>query len=192
MDERRRYFRVTDEVGLAHCVMPGAPVEGSREINDRFAESAFLQLESRLASILEPLRSSQPLIHEALDLFNKKINLVLSLGKNFSGEQTDLPLRFCQVSLSACGIAFRASAPSAPGTLLQLDLLILSSNLRLRLATQVVGCDSVSESHEAPVWLIRGDFVALDDGQQELLVQHVMKSQSQELKRRREARERGQ
>ncbi len=191
MNERRRYFRVTDEVGLACRLMPEAPVPGASPMDRRFAEAEMLKLESAVVSTLETLRASQPAVHELLELFNRKINLALSLGKSLAGDDEGAPLRHHEVSLSACGIGFKAASAWPVGSLLQLDMMILSSNLRLRLATVVVGCEQVSEPHETPLWLVRGDFVNMEEEVQEMLVQHVMKRQSVELRRRREARERG-
>ncbi|WP_369601466.1 PilZ domain-containing protein [Hahella sp. SMD15-11] len=184
--ERRRYFRVADQVGLVwRRLADGESWEARQPLQ---ASDVLMRLENEISALFESLRSTQPAVLEILELFNRKINLALSLDTR--KEQEQLMARIKPVSLSACGIAFTASEPVPVGARLAMQLTLFPGNITLDLMGTVVARDQHSGREDEP-WVIRADFGNIDSERQEILIQHVIRAQSRELRARREAREAG-
>ena len=99
----------------------------------------------------------------------------------------------CSVSLSACGIAFWTQEAIPLGSELKLEVTLLPSHLHLALGGVVIDCfdnfRATEELAEDGRYLLRIDFKNMEDELQEVLIQHVLKCQSRDLRERREARE---
>ncbi|RMF15043.1 MAG: hypothetical protein D6758_10405 [Gammaproteobacteria bacterium] len=184
-DERRRYFRVADQVGLVwRQLADDEPWEHGRTFE---ASDVLMRLENQISALFESMRTSQPAVLEVLELFNRKINLALSLRVN----EGDEPMtRLKSVSLSACGIAFTSDRPVPVGARLAMQLTLFPGNVTLPLLGAVVARDQHGGTDEEP-WVIRADFTGIDAEHQEVLIQHVIRAQGRALKARREAREAG-
>ncbi len=192
--ERRRYFRVTDEIGLKYVV--AEPVRTDEAVVEPGVRlrSDILALEGRIRAGLENLKSHGNPVAATLELINRKINLLFAEELPGSIEEQESVVR--SVSLSACGIAFRACAPLATGASLKLEVTLLPSHLRLDLRGLVIECADLGlPVHPAPDeagderYLLRIDFTDLLEDAQEVLIQHVLKCQTRDLRQRREARE---
>ena len=59
------------------------------------------------------------------------------------------------------------------------------NNIRLNLMAAVIGCDQYQEDDGKTRYLIRANFIDISDASQEVLVQHVIKRQAQQLKQQR-------
>ena len=185
-NERRRYFRVTDLVGLRYRFLSEGETDLAVQAQPTSLKSLLSQIEHQISTDLTVIKNSHPEIHNILDLFNQKINLAFGHGLA-SGEQDDLEqsTSACQVNLSACGIAFPADQGAVLNQHVHLELTLYPSNTRLQLLGAVIASDSLSERIEGNAWVIRADFVNLSEVDQEMLVQHVIKRQVQVLKEQR-------
>lgn len=192
--ERRRYFRVTDNVGLYYELLDD--VEDSYvdpSVARRKSEAA--RLEQQILLKIEQLKSTHNDVVPVLELLNRKINL--SLSSNYFSDTAFIGhsgQSYIDVSLSACGIAFPSSQAIGVGESLKLGITLYPSNISLNISAMVVGCDELTleDEHESDsdhsVHLIRADFTTLSEPDQEILVQHVVRRQSQLLKEQRESR----
>lgn len=181
--ERRRYFRVTDLVGLRYRFLSEGETDLAVQAQPTSLKSLLSQIEHQIATDLTVIKNSHPEIHNILDLFNQKINLAFGHGLA-TGEKEDLEqsTSACQVNLSACGIAFPADHSAVLNQHVHLELTLYPSNTRMQLLAAVIASDPLSESIEGKSWMIRADFVNLSEMDQEMLVQHVIKRQVQVLK----------
>lgn len=186
-DERRRYFRVADQLLIGYSVVPEeempAKIRHSPDI------TAIGKLDNLIAESLSRVRVQNPSVAEVLELFNRKINLTLSLDEKRLQTISAVEKGVKEVNLSACGIAFPVLDALSIGCQLHLDITLLPSYINLSVEAQVIACAKHQHPEDGDDYLVRVDFLNLSDVDQELLVQHVIKCQTQELKARREARE---
>ncbi len=188
--ERRRYFRVTDLIGLNYRFLD----EGERELAIRAQptslKSLLVQMDEQIAVSLQSIKNVSSDLHHLLDLFNQKINLAFGHGIAAQSEDYDQAMMACQVNLSACGIAFPANESAPLNQYVMLEITLFPNNVKLQLLGAVISCESHPEATDALPYLIRADFTNISDADQELLVQHVLKRQGQQLKEQREETER--
>ncbi|MFD2229307.1 hypothetical protein [Alkalimarinus sediminis] len=186
--ERRRYFRIVDQVAISYRLL--SEEEGAATgVGINSPAALIVQLENQISASLETLRSVQPQVHELLELFNRKINLVLSLDESISQPESEQQKRSQQVNISACGIAFPSHEQLRPNDKILLDLTLFPSNVCLKLAAAVISSEPLPEPIGEDAYMIRADFVDITTNEQEVLVQHVIKRQTLQLKERREARQ---
>ncbi len=185
--ERRRYFRVSDLVGLNYRLLSEDERELAMDARPSSLKTLLGQIEEQINVALASMKNSSPELHTLLDLYNQKINLAFGHGLADASQETGQSIRACRVNLSACGIAFACDDQPVLNQHMQLDLILYPSNLRLQLIAAVIAC----EAHEGEdgAYLIRADFVNIADADQEMLVQHVIKRQAQQLKEQREEAE---
>lgn len=184
--ERRRYFRVTDLVGLNYRYLS----EGERDLAVAAQPSSLNNLlatmEEEITVILHSIKQDNPELHRLLDLYNQKINLAFGHGLAEQNAVTSNSVRACKVSLSACGIAFPSREEAQLNQMVALDMTLYPSNLRLQLLATVISCESFPQGVTEEPFLVRADFASLSDNDQEMLVQHVIKRQAHQLKGERE------
>lgn len=186
--ERRRYFRIVDQVAISYRLL--SEEEGvATGVGVNSPAALIVQLENQISASLETLRSVQPQVHELLELFNRKINLVLSLDDSISQPDSEQQKRSQQVNISACGIAFPSHEQLRPNDKILLDLTLFPSNVCLKLVAAVIGNELLPEPIGEDAYMIRADFVDITSNEQEVLVQHIIKRQTVQLKERREARQ---
>ena len=182
-NERRRYFRVTDLVGLKCQFL----TEGERDLavqsKPTSLKSLLGQIEEKINTNLATIQNAQPEVHQILDLFNQKINLAFGHGILSSDDLgADDGTRACQVNLSACGIAFPSSESAALNQYVSIELILYPSNSRLELLLAVISCEDFDDDDNQNAYLVRANFVNISDVDQEVLVQHVLKRQVLQLK----------
>ena len=182
-NERRRYFRVTDLVGLKCQFL----TEGERDLAVQSKPTSLKnllgQIESKINTNLATIQNSQPEVYQVLDLFNQKINLAFGHGI-ITNEELDIndATKACKVNLSACGIAFPSSQSAALNQYLSIELTLYPGNSRLELLLAVISCDDFDDEDNQNAYLVRANFVNISDVDQEVLVQHVLKRQVLQLK----------
>jgi len=184
--ERRRYFRVADQLLIGYQRVAEGELKTAVQVTQDV--SLLSQLERQVSENLAKVRLSNPVIAETLELFNRKINLVLSVDERSILTDRATEKSRLDVNLSACGIAFPVAEGFEVGNRLRLDITLLPNYIHLSLEAQVIGVVSFNDLVGDDKLLLRADFIDMSEVDQELLVQHVIKCQAQELKARREAR----
>lgn len=186
-NERRRYFRVTDLVGIHYRFLSENERDRVSMDQQTSLQAVMGQLENEITTVLQSVKSSNPDIYHVLDLFNQKINLAFGHGIADQNLESGTSIRACQVNISACGIAFPVPEAAPLNQYVELDLTLFPSNLRMQLVAAVIACEEYDDQSNDNRYLIRADFVNISDTDQEILVQHVIKRQSQLLKEQRES-----
>jgi len=188
--ERRRYFRVKDDVVLKYrAVAPDeldALIDGLKDGHDSRHSLArdFANTSGQLQPVLRRVKEDQPDIALCLTVLNEKLDVI---ARHLSMQASDLtgePMR--QVDLSAAGMQFEAEEPLPPGTLLEIRMVLYPSFAHIRVVGEVVRCDERTPHGPGMAHRVAIDFRYLDDEDRELLVQHAIKQESRLLRRRRE------
>lgn len=187
-DERRRYFRIDDTVGVAYRILSDAELNSESDGIDS-PISVFTLLSSYDTTVLELLQKigkKDPLMEEVLITLNKKINCVINQLQVDNKLVEKLAHQVQEVNISACGMAFAVEEDIHIGQTLSLDITLHPDNLHVFSYGTVV--------HSEPTAGQKGRFVRvnfhgmrIDD--QEILIQHIVKRQSLQLRYLRESRD---
>ncbi len=192
-EERRRYFRVDDAVSLSYHLVPREELSGRLERLEQDLESDFTIMRSlaaisqQMSGIMHKIESSEPDVADYLKAIDQKIDL---LGRAFLVQNTDLTDQPAEaVNISASGMAFRVKQPVEIGAVLELKILLLPSFTGILTFAEVVACDQGQEDDDGYSHDLRVNFIHLRDDDQDVLIRHVIRRQSEMLRKRREARE---
>lgn len=183
-DDRRRYFRVNDRIAMRFLRVRDDCLS-SPELMLLSVASRLESVERNLQKELNALKDIQPRLVAVLELLDRKLNLVLE-SQDLHANARQPGLLLADVNLSASGIAFPADQVMDIGERLLLELVFYPEEDHLKVMAHAISCAPA----ESGYW-VRADFDNLSESEQELLVQHVLRCQTRELRARREARERG-
>lgn len=177
MDERRRYFRIEDTIGIRYERLTQKQAQERQQalsLGEYAANNDLQDTERQLQLIIDKLRVQNPEISEAIDLLNRKFNLLKN--DTLATEETSKAVR---ASISACGVNFDIEEEFAPQEEVFVDITLLPTDLHIQTIAQVVACSRIEESasEDRGVWSIALDFVGLRPEMEELLVQHLVKRQ---------------
>lgn len=176
-DERRRYFRINDTVGISYHVLEGddlhnSPAEHAPDILELVSKQ-----DRQIEKLLLEIADENPKVAELVTVFNQKLERVVSQLVMESRLVGRIAHRVREANLSACGVAFHNDEPIAEGARLKMELTLYPMEKSLIMHGMVVGCTEDGDS-----WYWRIDFYSMNEAMQEALIQHVVKSQSQQLK----------
>ncbi len=179
--ERRKYYRIDDDVLLHYSVLEQSESAARQaEHVELSAESVLAELDYELNQAINLVWRDQPEVGRALGLLNRKISIMGSLA-GATGEEDD-PRSYTptRVSLSGSGLAFEASEAIPEGTALLIRIRLLPSQASLQLPGCIVGVpERVNGQGEARYWTrIRFDGNA---DAQEALIRHVVQKQGAQL-----------
>ncbi len=187
--ERRRYFRVHDHIILEYQPLAESEreeiIKALRDDNPsrHLIASSFSSTSQQMQYVLRKIQEREPEIALYLQTLNEKMDL---LARQLAMETTELTQRTPRrVDISAAGVCFEAAEPVEPGQLMDLKMMLFPSLDYIRAVGRVVRCAETRETPQAPGFSIAVDFDYLRDDDRELLVQHVVKKQSSELREER-------
>lgn len=193
-EERRRYFRIDDLMGVSYRRL-------GEEESKVFAEQARQQgsnfdyaanFDNRIQTLLDACRVQSPIAAELVDLLNKKLNFVIQQMDIDSNLLQSIAYSLRQVNVSACGMAFAVDELLETGQKIQLDILLHPSELHVVAMAEVIDCAvsnqsiEAEEDHSSADYFVRLNFTDINSNDQELLIQHIVKRQSNQLKERRQ------
>lgn len=184
MEDRRRFFRLDDEVILDFETLSREDVAAWRESHQQ-KKDEIAQLEQEIGNHISQLRSQNPTMGRLLELFNQKINM---LGASHLPGTSERDLSATEartrINLSACGMAFHTHESVEKEDHLLLHMQLKPSNTELSLTGRVVSIEKASQPDEQN--LVRIDFHDLKESEQEVLIQHLFQLQNRHLKLRSE------
>jgi hypothetical protein len=190
--ERRKYFRIQDTALVKYRVIQNDMLAHERrgvylnQIKAENARAALFGLETHLQEIFENIRRSDPPLVEAMELINRKINLlerVVSLEQSPLDGDDYLEHEPKEINLSGGGMAIMAECPLAAGADLAIDLVLLPDHDPMRIFGKVVD----SRKIEGDQYNISISFEEIRQEDQDRLIQHVLRRQSEELRSSRQA-----
>lgn len=190
--ERRQYFRIEDAMGITYRLLgkEEARVFTAEVRSHQGAIDYAANFDNRIHTLLDACKVQSPIAAELLGLLNKKLNFVIGqMDIDTLVEKSD-PYRIRDVSVSACGMGFVTSDLLKVGQALQLDIVLLPTELKIVTLAEVVACELLEPEKivDDCCYFLRLSFPDISQTDQELLIQHIIKKQSaQLLQKRREA-----
>ncbi len=174
-DDRRRFFRITDTLGVAYRVISDEEPEGATN-NEQLVDAYSLinNYNKIIESALTDLREKDPVVAHAVDSINKKIDSVLTQLELENLMVQRIAHRVKEVNISACGVAFVVDEKLEANTLVSLDLLLRPAGVHVMAKGKVIGCDSTDSNAQ---FYVRIEFLEMAHTDQELLIQHIVQRQ---------------
>ncbi len=189
--ERRRYFRVDDEVILAWRILTDHEKEkrmqqfskGEMEYPD--PTRLYLTLESDITAIIQNLNPKQPEIASVLKMLNRKINLVARGAPMNASRGSLLEETPQQVNISACGIGFMVEEELKKGQHIQIEMVLMPEKIYILSYGTVIACEHISHSkkNDKP-YRINVDFAAMREDDMDRLIQHIMQKELEMIRSR--------
>ncbi|MEM7255063.1 MAG: PilZ domain-containing protein [Pseudomonadota bacterium] len=186
--ERRRYFRIDDDIALRYRVLEGNALDAAVERfgSDRETESllagTLLKSQRRAERELEHIRRDNPHVANYLEQLNHKLDVIAHL---LNAQTTEMPARPTHsVNLSASGMSFNTCEALEPGSVVELKLLVFPSHTCILALGAVVNCHSVDMPRDEFIYRVGVDFSYIREIDREQLVRHVIQKQSANLRDR--------
>lgn len=183
-DERRRFFRIDDEVAISfHQLDEEYGGEDSDDLHTMqdMQQEFHVSLEVQIRQAMVDVRTQYPKLAPILDLMNQKINL-LHASEALVEEAPVLK----QANLSACGIAFTWESSLPINEQLMVNIYLQPNHELIRSAAHVAAVDAnpdyPAKSEEA--YIVRLDFDDMHQAFQEVLIQHVVQRQGHQLRKK--------
>ena len=185
-DERRRYFRIDETLGVSYRIISEQEAQAfsRREEKNITAMNYAANFDNRIQTLLDACRIQAPLAAELIDLVNKKLNFVIHQMDIDTDLMQKVAYTLKQVNVSACGMGFHCEEKLMEGQKLQLDILLHPGELYIVTIAEVVACSLTNEDGK-DAYFVRVNYVDMDNHDQELLIQHIVKEQSNLLKKQR-------
>ncbi len=191
-EERRRYFRIDDSMGVSYRHLgteeAKAFVQQAREQGSNFDYAA--NFDNRIETLLDSCKIQAPIAAELIGLMNRKLNFIIQQMDVDSSLMQHIAYTMKQVNVSACGMAFINEELLQRGQQLQLDILLHPSELHVCVMAEVIACAATeAEKEDGEAYFVRLNFLEISTSDQELLIQHIVKRQGAQLKQLRRMRE---
>lgn len=189
-DDRRRFFRIDDEVNLFYKVVDEQEVLSASQVtNDLLSNCSLvtaldmLDQESRL--VMYRIEKNDPEIAEYLKIQESKISLiaqaVMTQGKDFSkGDMRN-------ANISASGLAFECENVIKEGEFLEIKLLLTSCLAVIVIYGKVIYCKKTEIGEAAMPYLVGVDYINMKEEDREVLIKHVVKRQMQQIRENKES-----
>lgn len=188
MSERRSYFRIDETIALEFKAIDDVTAN-KVQAETLFSNANSLKLYSELkkidadnAQFLFQIKELSRPLAEYLHNLNRKIEL---LGQELMADQKPLPpsKTIRQVNLSEGGIAFGSSTAINAGDYIGLRIVFLPSNTGLILFARIIRCEPSNTGE----FQIAAKFHRINDLQQQLIGQQIMRAQMAEKRRLQES-----
>ncbi len=188
VDERRRFFRIDDVVGVSFRMLSDEEanthaIENHTQVD---AFSLISSYETKIENYLGQLRLQDPVVAAVLDNLNKKMNCVISQLELESRLVDRLAHKVQEVNISACGMGFTTDDELESGGTMSLNLILRPTNLHVNTFGTVVNCEPCNHSGG---YYVRVNFHDMDPADQEILIQHIVKRQGSLMRDAREETE---
>lgn len=186
-DERRRYFRIDDSMGVAYRILGAeeAKIFAEQTRGQGHLVDFAANFDNRIQTLLDTCKVESPVAAELADLINKKLNFVIHQLDIDAELMQKVAYTLRQVNVSACGLACHIDEPLKAGTVLQMDLVLHPGELHIVTMSKVIACEAVHAEGQAADYFLRVEFEEIHHNDQELLIQHIVKQQGLQLKKKR-------
>ena len=175
-NERRRYFRVNDRVGLKVSVLDQIEDAESREedrLHDRkraILNEIVLDKPKKRAA-LHAIKLQNPNVAAYLEQLQQKVTILAELMAAEHSDMMDAPTH--AVNISASGIKFLHPAPITKGSKVRVKLRLFPSGLFLALNGHVIWSREVDDAPARSRYAVAVDFDPMEEANREMLVRHI-------------------
>ncbi len=191
-EDRRRFFRIDDEVNLVYKKVDVQQATEPSHASDNLLSNDVLAVamdalnqESQL--ILRRLEKADSDVADYLKLMDDKIDLiarsVLLQETEFSVENTR------EVNISATGLAFACKEALNAGDFLEVKMLLPSCMAIVVTYGKVVYSKMSHSDDSAYPYVVGLDYVNMKEQDRELLIKHVVKRQMQQIRGHKQTQE---
>ncbi len=182
VDNRRRFFRIVDALGVSYRVMTDTEVgvqkndEDADETDQQFVDtfSVMNGFNQSIQESLEKIESRDADTAKAIASINKKVDALLMMLELDSLITQRACHKVEEASISASGIAFPVEEPLDADVSLALDLLLRPSSKHVNAIGKVVSCEQLSDE---PLYYLRVEFTEMTHKDKETLIQHIVQRQ---------------
>ena len=188
--ERRRFFRINDDIFLEYDVLSENEYNNAQEELDAIKHTAFSMsaefatLNNEFHPLLNNFKQNTPEIAQYLELLNQKID---ALSQYLLESQISAEDKKISANLSASGIAFRSKTPFNTGQRLRLRIVLFPEKVGIMVFGRVMHCDHETDTNNEH--LITVDFEHIRYEDQELMIKHNINKQIMELRQRSESKD---
>jgi hypothetical protein len=184
-EDRRRFFRINDEVNLFYKVVDEQTMIAASEVTDDLLSSPSLVtamdvLDQEARLVLLRIEKKEPEIAEYQRILDSKINLLTQDLTRYDKDISESVSR--NANISATGLAFESDDSIEVGEILEIKLLLSSCFAVIAIFGRVVYCKKNEGSEDSMPFQIGLDYVNLKDQDREVLIKHVVKRQMQQIR----------
>ena len=191
MEEKRKHFRIIDKIYVSYRVIDQNDLDQGiirlrtgTDQQDRLFDSLY-DIDERLDELLENLGERSPAITQAVQLINRKSNLIAKVvGTQIGKEAGTLTTRTTyDVNLSGGGISFKGLGNCKAGDLLELSLVLFPEVRSIHGFGEVIHCHEQDSNSADNSFEIGVKFIYLAEEDREFLISHVLNIQSAQLRK---------
>ena len=179
-NERRRYFRIDETIGISYEILDAKNHQSKSKTPEVDVLDLVAHQDEQIEKLLLEVAEDNPKVAQLVTIFNQKLERIVNqlvLESHLVGK---IAHRVQEANISACGIAFATTEEVALDTHVKLELTLFPSKRTLVTNGIIVSCDRAQEG-----WYWRIDFYGMPNQVQEELIQHIVQSQSSQLKSKR-------
>ena len=178
--ERRRFFRIDDELVLSYRLVSDDEANRTSGLND--AENTLVSLASELEKMnevsrihLRQVEKESPEAARYFSFIEEKINL---LAHHMMRESDELFLKTARpVNLSGSGVSFASDKELTVNSCIELKFILSPSLANITSLATIISCRPNDEK-----FTIAAEFTRLNDSDRDLLVRHVVKKQMNDIR----------
>lgn len=191
-EDRRSFFRVDDNVRLSLRRIPPDEVESrvnrlEHDLAGNFTiMSSLAAITAQMTAGLRRIENRDPDLAAYLRAIDQKIEVI---GRAFIAEEPELVAESAvPVNLSAGGMCAGVEEVYEPGVQLEIRMLLFPSFTGLMIYGTVIECGPAPAAEQSSTYqhLARIEFTHIRDQDQELLIRHLLRRQSDQLRGRQE------
>lgn len=157
--ERRNYYRINYPLALEYKAVDMSTILAAEqpqqfEVSPYFTlQMQLAELETQMSQILSRVGDTQPQVANALELLNRKVELIgTTLAK---GDLAVEDAHIINANISESGIAFPTSSAFAERSCLALKLIFPNDALGLLLYGEVVRCEAKESGFEVSIHFLK-------------------------------------
>lgn len=190
-EERRRFFRIDDDINLYYKVIDANAVQDASQISTDLLgncslSSALDMLTQEAKVIMRRIETRDPEVADYFKVLNNKIDLIAQAlmlqGMDFGEQQTR------NVNISASGLAFDNEEALKLDDFLEVKMVLSSLAAVIMVHAKVVYCRQNPENQVNKLpYLIGLDYVNIQEQDRKLLIKHIVRRQMQQIRATKES-----
>ena len=187
-EDRRRFFRINDEVNLYYRVVDEQTVLSVNQAENRLLSNGQLAtslevLDQEARLVMRRIEKEYFEIAEYLKIISSKVDLIAQETMKKGHEVSNDDIR--HANISASGVAFESKSHVKEGNFLEIKLLLSSSFALIVIYGKVIYCKE-NQASDMP-FQIGLNFINIQEQDREMLVKHVVKRQMQQIREQKES-----
>lgn len=189
-EERRKYFRVDDELRLTLRRIEADELEQqvqqfNHTIANDFLVSSLAAISAEMSAAMHRIEGQSPDVAAYLRALDRKVDVIAHSLASKDQSLSDLP-PVQPVNLSAGGISMLVDEDYPAGAAVEIKMLLFPSFVGVMTYGTVVGCSLLPEPDKATghTHSIRVEFTHMREADRDALVKHVLYCQGAQLRDR--------